>query len=108
MVPSDSDDATVTAVDLKLGSWVMCSDRVAKKVVGMRLIPVEDQEVLAITFHPDKAVACFLPPDKPLVLSKGLTRKPIRRSGMNRRVRRRVDGDESASVPETAAGEYED
>ena len=69
---------------------------------------VEDQEVLAITFHPDKAVACFLPPDKPLVLSKGLTRKPIRRSGMNRRVRRRVDGDESASVPETAAGEYED
>jgi hypothetical protein len=69
---------------------------------------VEDQEVLAITFHPDKAVACFLPPDKPLVLSKGLTRKPIRRSGMNRRMRRRVDGDESASVPETAAGEYED
>ena len=68
---------------------------------------MEDQEVLAITFHPDKAVACFLPPDKPLVLSKGLTRKPIRRSGMNRRVRRRVDGDE-ASVPETAAGEYED
>jgi len=27
---------------------------------------------------------------------------------MNRRVRRRVDGDEVASVPETAAGEYED
>jgi hypothetical protein len=39
MVPSDGDDATVTAVDLKLGNWVMCSDRVAKKVVGMRLIP---------------------------------------------------------------------
>ena len=72
---------------------------------------MEDQEVLAITFNPDKAVACFLPPDKPLVLSMGLTRKPIRRSGMHRRVRRRTEGDEVASlasVPETAAGEYED
>ena len=69
---------------------------------------MEDQEVLAITFNPDKAVACFLPPDKPLVLSMGLTRKPIRRSGMHRRVRRRTEEDEVASVPETAAGEYED
>lgn len=40
MVPSDGEDATVKAKDLKLGSWVMCSDRVAKRVIGMRLIPV--------------------------------------------------------------------
>ena len=38
MVPS-GDDATVRAIDLKLGSWVMCSDGMAKKVIGMKLIP---------------------------------------------------------------------
>ena len=36
MVPSDGDEKTVKAVDLKLGSWVLCSDRVAKKVIGKR------------------------------------------------------------------------
>ena len=35
MIPSD-DDATVKAIDLKLGSWVICSDRMAKKVIGKR------------------------------------------------------------------------
>ena len=40
MVPSpDGDDATVKAKDLKVESWVMCSDRVAKKVLGIELIP---------------------------------------------------------------------
>ena len=34
MVPSDGEDAT----DLKLGSWVMCSDRMANRVIAMRLI----------------------------------------------------------------------
>jgi hypothetical protein len=38
MVPSDGDDMTIKAVDLKLGSWVMCSDDMAKKVKGMRFI----------------------------------------------------------------------
>lgn len=60
MVPSDDDDATVTAVDLKLGSWVMCSDRVAKKVVGMRLIPAaglpEDIRVGLLMFSHDSAM----------------------------------------------------
>lgn len=47
MVPSDGDDATVKAIDLKLGSWVMCSDGMAKKVVGMKLIPAaRSQELL--------------------------------------------------------------
>ena len=59
MVPSDGDDATVTALDLKLGSWVMCSDRVAKKVVGMRLIPAaglpEDLRVGLLMFLHDSA-----------------------------------------------------
>ena len=68
---------------------------------------MEDQEVLAITFHPRQGCGVLPATGQALVLSKGLTRKPIRRCGMNRRVRRRVDGDE-ASVPETAAGEYED
>jgi hypothetical protein len=36
MIPSDDDDATVKAIDLKLGSWVICSDRMAKKVIGKR------------------------------------------------------------------------
>lgn len=36
MVTSDSEDATLLAVDVKLGSWVMCSDQVAKKVIGKR------------------------------------------------------------------------
>lgn len=38
MVPSDGEDVTIKAVDLKLGSWVMCSDDMAKKVKGMRFI----------------------------------------------------------------------
>ena len=63
---------------------------------------VEAQEVLAITFHPDKAVACFLPPQEPLVLTKGLTPKPIRR-GI-----RRGAGHELMSLPDTAPGDYED
>ena len=65
---------------------------------------VEDQEVLAITFTPDKAVACFLPPEEPVVLTKGRTPKPIRRGGMAGR----AVGSEVMSIPETAAGEYED
>ena len=37
MVPSDDDDdTTVKAIDLKAGSWVMCSDHMAKKVIGKR------------------------------------------------------------------------
>ena len=46
---------------------------------------VEDQDVLAITFSPDKAVACFLPPEESVVLTKGLTPKPTRRGGKGRR-----------------------
>jgi len=47
MVPSDGDDATVKAIDLKLGSWVMCSDGMAKKVIGMKLIhAARSQELL--------------------------------------------------------------
>ena len=41
--------------------------------------------MLAITFLPDKAVACFLPPEQPVLLTKGLTPKPIRRGGMSGR-----------------------
>ena len=40
MVPSpDGDDMTVKAKDLKVESWVMCSDHMAKKVRGIELIP---------------------------------------------------------------------
>ncbi|CAJ1372289.1 unnamed protein product [Effrenium voratum] len=100
MVPSD--DQTVKAIKVEVGSWVMCSDRMAKKVIGKKEYLVEEQEVLAITFHPDKAVACFLPPEEPVVLSKGLTPKPIRRGGMCRRAAR----DEVCSV--VTMGEYEE
>jgi len=48
-------------------------------------LQVEEQDVLAITFLPDKAVACFLPPEQPVLLTKGLTPKPIRRGGMTGR-----------------------
>ena len=65
---------------------------------------VEEQEVLAITFHPDKAVACFLPPEEPVVLTKGRTLKPPRRGGMGSRGSKH----EMMSIPDTAAGEYED
>ena len=54
MVPSsDGDDATVKAKDLKVESWVMCTDRVAKKVLGIRLIPVPGlQEQWAVAHMP--------------------------------------------------------
>eukprot|EP00435_Cladocopium_sp_Y103_P020540 s4213_g5.t1 len=70
-------------------------------------LKVEEQEVLAITFNPDKAVACFLAQDQPVVLSMGLTSKPLRRARMNRRAWPQMDA-EVASLPDTAAGEYED
>ena len=66
---------------------------------------VEAQEVLAITFHPDKAVACFLPPQEPLVLTKGLTPKPFRRGKGKSRC---AAGHETVSLPDTAPGEYQD
>ena len=65
---------------------------------------VKPQEVFAITFRPDKAVACFLPPQEPLVLSKGLTEKTTRRA----KGKGRSGGHESESLPDTAPGEYED
>ena len=64
---------------------------------------MEAQEVLAITFYPDKAVACFLPPQEPLVLTKGLTPKPTRRG-----IRHGSGAHELMSLPDTAPGEYED
>ena len=63
---------------------------------------VKAQEVFAITFRPDKAVACFLPPQEPLVLSKGLTEKTTRRGKGKGR------SGELESLPDTAPGEYED
>jgi hypothetical protein len=36
MVPSDGKDKTVMAKDLKLGSWIMCSDRMAKKLIAKK------------------------------------------------------------------------
>ncbi|CAL1137146.1 unnamed protein product [Cladocopium goreaui] len=104
MVPSESEATTVMAVDLSPGSLVMCSDCMPKKVIRKTEYLVEEQDVLAITFHPDKAVACFLPPEEPVVLTKGLTPKETRRGGMGRRgVKQEV-----VSIPDTAAGEYED
>ena len=66
---------------------------------------VEAQEVLAITFYPDKAVACFLPPQEPLVLTKGLTPKPFRRG---KGKGRSSASHETVSLPDTAPGEYQD
>ena len=60
--------------------------------------------MISVTFHPDKAVACFLPPDDPVVLTKGRTPKATRRGGMGSRGSRH----EMMSIPDTAAGEYED
>ena len=61
---------------------------------------VEQQEVLAISFHPDKAVAC----EEPVVLSKGHPAKAMRRGGMCRRGAQQ----EVTSIPDTAPGEYDD
>lgn len=108
MVPKEGEDtvtdATKEAAKLDVGQWVICSDRVAKRVIGIRKHVVEEQEVLAITFHPDKAVACFLPPEEPVVLTKGRTQKASRRGGMGSRGSRH----DVASIPGTAAGEYEE
>jgi hypothetical protein len=57
---------------------------------------------LSITFHPDKAAECYLPPEQPVVLTKGKTPRPTRRGGMGGR------GLEMMSMPDTAAGEYDD
>lgn len=57
---------------------------------------------MSITFHPDKAVECYLPPEQPVVLTKGKTPRPTRRGGMGGR------GLEMMSMPDTAAGEYDD
>lgn len=46
---------------------------------------VEETDVLAITFNPDKAVAAFPPPEEPVVLTKGITQKKMRRGGMGSR-----------------------
>ena len=61
---------------------------------------VEEQKVLAITFHPDKAVAC----EEPVVLSKGHPTKTMRRGGMCQRGLRQ----EMMSIPDTAPGEYQE
>ena len=53
-------------------------------------------------------MACFYRPEKPVVLSLGLTRKLARRGGTDRRVRRRLEESEDVSMPDTAPGEYED
>lgn len=41
--------------------------------------------MLAITFNPDEPVAAFPPPEEPVVLTKGLTQKKMRRGGMGNR-----------------------
>eukprot|EP00435_Cladocopium_sp_Y103_P016709 s5014_g4.t1 len=111
IVAADAGSGTVKdvmAMELQVGMQVMCSDRTAKTVIGKRERLVQAQDVLAITFHGDKAVTCWLPPEQAVVLSKGLTRKPVRRSGTDRNVRpRRHEGD-AVSIPDTAPGEYED
>ena len=48
------------------------------------LFQVEEKDVLAISFHPDKAVACFFLPPQESVLLTNLTPKPIR-GGMSGR-----------------------
>lgn len=64
---------------------------------------VEATDVLAITFNPDKAVAAFPPPEEPVLLTKGLTQKKMRRGGMGNRTQAEV-----MSMPDTAAGDYMD
>ena len=83
-------------------SWFFSLPRIAV-ILSAFQSQVEDQEVLAITFNPDKAVACFPPPQQPVLLTKGRAPKRIRRGGMNGRG---VKG-EVMSIPDTA-GEYED
>ena len=60
MVPSDGDDVTIKAVDLKLGSWVMCSDDMAKKVKGMRFIHAAGLSCLCLLMS---VSACLLGKD---------------------------------------------
>ena len=45
-IVTSSAGTTVMAADLKVEkSWVMCSDRVAKMVVGMRLLPAAGLQI---------------------------------------------------------------
>ena len=90
--------------ELVAPKWSYSSKAPMQRCLSFLPSQVEDQEVLAITFTPDKAVAGFPSPEEPVELTKGRTPKPIRRGGMAGRAVR----SEVMSIPETAAGEYED
>lgn len=107
MVPYGNQPHAVAAKDLQIGSFVLCSDTMARKVSCITTLG-EEREVLAIAFKPDEPVAVFEAPIE-MVMTKGLRGKATRRSGMNKRASPQPD--QSVQVSEfvgTASGEYRD
>eukprot|EP00419_Tripos_fusus_P056951 CAMPEP_0172910032 /NCGR_PEP_ID=MMETSP1075-20121228/183862_1 /TAXON_ID=2916 /ORGANISM="Ceratium fusus, Strain PA161109" /LENGTH=166 /DNA_ID=CAMNT_0013768103 /DNA_START=509 /DNA_END=1009 /DNA_ORIENTATION=- len=96
------------AEDLKTGSFVLCTNSIARKVSCVTTL-CEEREVLAIAFKPDEPVTvCSVPCS--MVLTKGLKVKATRRSGMNKRANNpEQDLSEQASAFLcTEPGEYSD
>mmetsp|Transcript_51016 Transcript_51016/g.163256 ORF Transcript_51016/g.163256 Transcript_51016/m.163256 type:complete len:725 (+) Transcript_51016:72-2246(+) len=95
------------AGNLKEGDRVLCSGGTARELTHAAIL-TEEATVMEILFHPDEAVAVFHAPSE-MILTKGQdpqnkTKKPCRRSGMNRRGRGALPGQEGEqlSVPDTA------
>ena len=92
---------------LKAGDFVMLDSGEPVALTSAETQPSECK-VLKIVFKPDLPVAVFSSPS--CILSKGHKKKSqVRRSGMGMRGKDSIDPmDGSASIPDTAAGEYMD
>jgi len=100
----------VRAGELQVGDSVICSRGNVRQLTHAETLPREIV-VYSLSFRPDEAVDVFLPPSE-VILSRGQRGRRTRRSGMNRRAQQTQDAgtydDDHLSIPNTAAGAYED
>jgi len=106
MVPAyGAKPIAIRAGDIQEGAFVLCTANVAKKVTQVKTLD-ETASVVAVSFKPDEAVAAFLPPPS-MILTKGLTFKPTRRGGMNKKLLKSSEPDCDHMSWKTE-GEYDD
>jgi len=90
----EGNECTVQAKDLHLQDHVLVNNAYTALTSLVRKIEVVP--VVKITFKPDMPVPVFMPP--PMIATKGHHKKPLRRSGMNKRVQ---SVQANVSVPDT-------
>jgi hypothetical protein len=106
MVPAyGAKPIAVRAGDIKEGAFVLCTANVAEKVTQVKTLD-EEASIVAVSFKPDEAVAAFLPPPS-VILTKGLTFKPTRRGGMNKKLLK-CSEPECDQMSFKTEGEYDD